>query len=129
VCRSKGDALAADFTTTDVHIDDDTYGLKIKGFLASLGGNEGLLVPSASSWGITDGVDTINVPNATSYDTAAMINTTFTIWGGLTEDAFFTRDASLVNGGARIAITPLPAGVLLGLAGLSMVGVRMRKYA
>lgn len=131
------EVVAANFTSTNVYIDDTSYELKIKGYLLPVSPNAGVLVPSAYTWNMTDGTDTITVLSATSYDNGVMINTQFTTWGGWTEDEFFTGNIgstpvpsiSLMNGDSRIAITPVPAGVLLGIIGLSMVGARMRKYA
>lgn len=123
------EVVAANFSSTSVFIDDNTYELKIRGNLSPVGGNASVLVPSVYAWEMTDGTDTLSVSNATSFDTGVMINTQFTAWGGMTEDEFFTSDRDLVNGDSRIAVTPAPAAVLLGIVGLGMVGIRMRKYA
>jgi len=97
------EVVAANFASTDVFIDDGTYHLKILGSLTPVGGNAGVLVPSAYAWTITDGIDSIDVSNATSYDTGVMINTQFTVWGGMTEDEFFTGDGGAVGSGRRTA--------------------------
>ncbi|NLF29429.1 MAG: hypothetical protein GX591_00925 [Planctomycetes bacterium] len=140
------EVVKGSFVSSNVYIDPNagvlgSGSLVIKGSLSPISPNDGVLVPSVYGWDITNGTDTIHFNNATSFDTGSVVNTEFLFDPSVfpvkpvTLDEFFTGMSgsmagwNLVDGDSQVTITPVPAGVLLGLIGLGMVGARMRKYA
>jgi len=126
--------LSADFNSSAVAMITGGRTFFLDGYLTPLtgSGNPGVLVPSVYSWTMSDGgspAETITVNNATSFDNGTMLNTQFNTNVAITLDQFLTGNRSLDDGDSHMTVTPAPAGVLLGIIGLGMIGARMRKYA
>jgi len=142
-------AVYGTFTSTAVLMVSDVHTnntrLKIEGILRPFeGGPKTILRPSdtspwiyAGKWdtpGIPDGDGTpnqISLAPTKSYKEAIVASITFAP-GLVSEDSFFTMDTITVpleGGTATVTITPTPEAVVLGLLGLSIVGIRMRRHA
>ncbi len=119
----------------------DGTSLQIVGSLSPQNPPPSILVNRGDPWvfvGNTDGggadadltANQITVFNPESYDGG----TVWTIKFGMTDslDVFFGttgQDRHLTGGEVKGSVVPVPAAVLLGILGLGVVGLKLRKYA
>ena len=117
--------------------------LEIKGYLGDLGTNKSILVNRGDPWEFvgnsappflpstpagSDGTaDQVTMFNPESYDGGQAWTIKFGVSGTL--DNFFSEDRDLSDGEVKGQVVPVPAAVLLGILGLGVVGLKLRKYA
>ena len=104
--------------------------LDVTGYLTPQGTNTSILL-GGSSWEFaTSATENISLVDADDFDHGNMVVFQYYVpYGSLQEFlAAGTMDAyGLLN--AEIYSTPIPAAVLLGVIGLGVVGLKLRKYA
>jgi len=129
-------AVEAAIQSYSVQIDSGY--LEIKGYLSDLVPNTSILVNRGDPWvfggsagytlaGADGTADQVTMYNPGSYDGGQLLMIKFGVSGTL--DAFFSIDRLLTNGEVKGQVVPAPAAVVLGILGLAVVGVKLRKYA
>jgi hypothetical protein len=133
------DRLVADFVSTSIDLNGGgpVGALTIKGRLSTRAGNDAILGGSdpwkfegTSQLGsLGNGVDgvarTLSLDNWGNWDSGDFVSLHF-VTAGTDLGAFFAEDRT---GGGEVDfnVVPVPAGVLLGMLGLSVAGVKLRK--
>jgi hypothetical protein len=123
--------IVGDFTSTriDVYGGGNIYFLTITGTLDPLGTNGAVLNPWAASWTFDgDAPSAITIANPAGWDYGDMVTFNWGIGNISTPAAFFANDHTLFGGEAAFSAVPVPAAILLGMLGLSVAGVKLRKY-
>ncbi len=129
--------IAADFLSTTVTFDPEPiWGgnwdsrLTMTGYLTPLGTNTSILL-GGSSWEFVGTTGTISLANADVFDHGNMMILEYYVPYGSLQD-FLAADGAMDAYGllrAEIRSTPIPPAVLLGIIGLGVVGLKLRKYA
>ena len=112
--------------------------LIIRGYLSELLPNTSILVNRGDPWvfagtaGLTaagaDGTaDQVTMYNPGSYDGGQLITIEFGIGSDL--DILFATNRTLSGGIVTGQVVPVPAAIVLGILGLGVVGIKLRKYA
>ena len=139
--------LEADFASTSMFITPTggNYMFTLVGDLTTASGNSAILTGFTSgtdwtfsgeddSFPITGGSDTtadqITVSSTMweSFDTGDLVEFQFQV-GASTLDAFFGAGGTYDDGNIDIHVVPIPAAVILGILGLGVAGIKLRKYA
>ena len=129
--------IAADFvSTTSTFEPIPIWGgnwasrLTMTGSLTPQGTNTSILL-GGSSWEFVGTTGTISLANADSFDQGTMIVFEYYVPYGSLQDFFAADGAKDAYGmlNAQIHSTPIPAAVLLGIIGLGVAGLKLRKYA
>ena len=133
--------VEASFLGTDFELQEVSGGgvsreLRLEGILSPLGSNESILVKTTDPWEFTgqSGSD-LTIYNDESYDNGDVIVAQFDVPGTIAEmnTLIDWLDESGTNmlevGDATGSIVPVPAAVVLGVLGLGLVGLKMRRYA
>ena len=129
-------AVEAAVTSTSIAINGGE--LEIKGYLYDLAPNTSILVNRGDPWvfagngdvGPADEDGTANqvtMGNRETYDGGQLVTIKFGVSGTL--DDLFSANQTLSNGEVKGQVVPAPAAVLLGLLGLSVAGIKLRKFA
>ena len=132
-----GTKIAADFLSTSVTFTPEDKGffwasvLEVTGYLTRLETNPSILL-GGSSWVFEDTTtgDTISLASgADNFDHGEMIVYEYYVNYGSLQD-FLEAGVMDAYGvlNAEIHSTPIPAAVLLGVIGLGVVGLKLRKY-
>jgi hypothetical protein len=141
--NTASNAVKADFTSSSIAIMYGAAGyLEIRGYLGTSSGQDSILLSTRGDpWKFmgeasstpnspdADGVDgQITRAQRAAQDNGTLICMKFAI-GQDSLDTLFGVDRSLGGGEVKGSIVPAPAAVVLGLMGLGLVGVWMRRYA
>ena len=137
------DKIVADFVSTSIVIEGNH--LDVSGILTAQIGLGSILVPPTDPWtyqgqsgagagGLYDDLadNTITVPtNVASHNVGMLVvmHHTLPIDERTFAELFAPGQRTLDQGDVDITITPVPAAVLLGIIGLGVVGLKLRKYA
>ncbi len=132
------------FSSDDVYLTPGdvpgTAFLNIDGYLSPTTAPAILVDPTASNWTFqgetsasngSDGVpDQITVQNWQKWNTGTVISFHYVVFQN-SLDTLFASDFAGVDGDIDLTITstPVPTAVLLGVLGLGVVGLKLRKYA
>ena len=140
-------AVMADFKSSSIAIMYGAAGyLEIRGYLSTSSGQDSILLSTrgdpwkfmGQDWNTpgpsegepdADGVDgQITRAERAAQDNGALVCMKFAIGEG-SLDTLFSGDRSIGSGQVMGSVVPAPAAVVLGLMGLGMVGMWMRRYA
>ena len=139
--------LAGDFFTTGIGIEQvgSSYDLHMTGYILPVSGNEAVLVGAAAGspwtfqgeadstslvgggWDGTDNQVTADPWEGFDYGTVVILHYSIGDISDLT--TFFGITDVYERGDLEIRVVPLPAAVLLGMLGLGVAGIKLRKYA
>jgi len=133
--------LVADFVSTGIGLDagGPAGELSIDGQLSARTGNQAILVGSdpwkfegtsqlGSIGNGADGVaNTLTLNNWDSWDSANLVSLHF-VAPGMSLDTFF-GDNRTGGGDVDFNVVPVPTAVLLGMLGLGVAGVKLRRFA
>jgi len=115
-----------EFTKTSAFMSD----LHIEGVLSPLAGNQSILSESSSWEFVGNNTETVSLAaNAAYYDTGAITVFDMEVGGYGTLQEYLADDGATGIGDLSASIVPVPAAALLGMIGLGVVGVKLRKYA
>jgi len=104
--------------------DDDIWSVQL--FYVDAAGlerNSGAFVPLAGEGGTT--YLTVNAPALGSLDLNAILNIGFRVQGNMTGTSGYPSQGDAFH----ISLVPTPEAVLLGILGLSIVGIKLRRFA
>lgn len=141
--ESPTNRIEADFVSTSVQI--DAFDLYIRGLLSpySTNNNEAILTGATTGnpWTFTgeqdsglsgsgnDSVaDQVSVDDWENWDSGDIVVFHFTVPTN-SLDTLFTTQGVLDDGNMDINIIPIPPSMILGIIGLCVVGLKLRKYA
>ena len=144
--NTSGNRIEADFVSSNIYIGGTSGNeLFIAGSLNPFGTNEAILVDpgSGNPWtfagehdslfdGGQDGWDNqVTVPLWESWDHGSVIVMHYNVGTNSLDTLFGTYSPSggYINGDIDMTLAPIPAAVVLGLLGLGVAGLKLRKYA
>jgi hypothetical protein len=129
--------IAADFVSTTVTFEPISAGwgghwasrLTMTGNLTPQGTNTSILL-GGSSWVFVGTTGTISLANADDFDHGDMMILQYYVPYGSLQDFFVANGARDAYGLLNAQIhSPIPPAVLLGIIGLGVAGLKLRKYA
>ena len=134
-----GDRVGADIFANDISITPAGVGyeLQIKGTLSTLSGEPSILLTSGAwTYEGSAGEGSIGLlSGAENWDSGAVVVAHYLLPTGVTSlsllfDYIDTNGTTLLEAGnVELTIVPVPAAVILGILGLGVAGIKLRKYA
>lgn len=129
---SSGARIAADFVSKTITFEPLIPGnpysntMYVSGYLSPQGSSSSILVGGSST---TWDFDTLSLAgNIASFDSGNMVVLEYNVNYGSLQEFFAVGDAQ-AYGILNATVTPLPAAVILGVLGLGVAGLKLRKYA
>ena len=130
------------FKSVSISLNDQFNEFEMTGKLyVSNPSTSSILVPTANSWtfngesGTVDSDNQVTIsPNAYNYDSGICIVAHFDVHEYSTLAALFGdlnsgNPVTLDDGDIELTIVPIPAAVILGVLGLGVAGLKLRKFA
>jgi hypothetical protein len=136
--------IYASFTGTSINYTASTTGpgqLQIDGLLRTPSGFSSILQPTSTPWVFqgtsqdgTNNADgnatTVTVPlGVHNYDAGSLVSLYFPIINTADMQTLFSTTSNIGNGDLQAVIVPVPAALVLGVLGLSVAGLKLRKFA
>jgi hypothetical protein len=121
--------IEAAFTSTGITVTKLSwmYYLTIEGTLRPYGSNETILVNS-TPWTFEGDYDTINIDDPAGWSSGEFVSFNWAIGGVSDLDTFFASDQYLFGGETVFNVVPTPVAVLLGMLGMGVAGLKLRKF-
>ena len=139
---SLSNRFEADFASTAITLTQvgTNYFLTVQGTLATQAGNDAILVNSdpwtfagtSQDSGVGNGSDTvantITIAGWDAWDSGDLFTIHWDVGTISNLDTLFGSDRTLSNGQMVFTVVPVPAAVLIGMLGLGVAGLKLRKY-
>ena len=131
-----GTKIAADFVSTTLNYNyafphpilGDVYTMTVTGELTPQGTNTSILL-EPSPWEFVGANGTISLGDPADFNHGIMVVFEYNVPYGSMQDFFVADGDASGMLFAEIHSTPIPAAVLLGIIGLGVAGLKLRKYA
>ena len=140
-----GIAMNGDFTSNVLQTVTGAHTqFQMLGVVRPLDGEDSILRPTEEPWvfkgenqlfgnGSDSTANQITVNNRDTYESADSTTISIAVSVPASLDVFFDKDrssaTSLLQSQTTITAVPVPAAVVLGLLGLGLVGIKLRRYA